>query len=195
MGRYITTTSLKVYRGIAATETADDALLVTLIGAAEAQIDRHTGRTFKAVSTAAAHYFDALRDTSDDRKSLYLDDDLITITAIVNAGTAVATTHYVTEPRNAAPYRTIRLTYLADDMWTWQTSPEDAITVTGRWGYSTAAPADIQQAATRLAAYMYAQKDASSFDVTLLADLGAMTIPGGMPRDVREMLEPYVRIR
>jgi hypothetical protein len=193
---YITTTAFKQYRGITGTSTAGDALIVALIARAQAQVERYTGRVFQAPTTAATHWFDAVRDVSDDRRTLYLDDDLCAITTITNGdGDTVATTHYVPEPRHNAPYRSIRLTALADAHWTYDDAPEDAITVLGRWGYATTAPEDVQQATIRLAAYMYAQKDASTFDVTVMGDWGAMTVPQGMPKDVREILEPYRRLR
>ena len=191
---YVSIPQFKNYRGI--TSTKEDVLLGDLLERAQAQVESYCDRTFAAPSTAATRYYDAVRDVSDDKRTLYLDADLATITTITNGdGTAVATTHYVPEPRNATPYRSIRLTTLADDNWTYTAAPEDAIRVLGRWGYATAAPADVQQATIRLAAYMYAQKDVSTFDVTVMGDWGAMTVPQGMPKDVRELLEPFRRLR
>lgn len=198
MGRYATTTELKLYRGIATTDTADDTLLDALIDRAEDQIDSYCDRLFLAPTTAATHYFDAVRDVSADKKVLYLDDDLATIVTITNNNensTALASTHYTTDPRNDTPYYAIRLTYRADDLWTWSEAPEDAIEVNGRWGYATEVPDDIKHATIRLAAYLYSQKDASVFDVTVIPDAGVMTVPQGLPRDVREILDPYRRIR
>ncbi|MCK9357099.1 MAG: hypothetical protein M0R22_08175 [Dehalococcoidia bacterium] len=191
---YVSIPQFKNYRGI--TSTADDVLIGDLLERAQGQVESYVDRTIVAPTTAATRYYDALRDVSDDRRTLYLDADLASITTITNGdGTAVATTHYVTEPRNAAPYRSIRLTTLADDNFTYTAAPEDAIKVLGRWGYATAAPAAVQQATIRLAAYMYAQKDASVFDVTMFPDAGVMSVPQGMPKDVRELLEPYRRLR
>ena len=191
---YVSIPQFKNYRGI--TSTADDVLIGDLLERAQGQVESYCDRTIVAPTTAATRYYDALRDTSDDRRTLYLDADLASITTITNGdGTAVATTHYVTEPRNAGPYRSIRLTALADDTFTYTAAPEDAIKVLGRWGYSTKAPVAVQQATIRLAAYMYAQKDVSTFDVTMWPDAGAMTIPQGMPKDVRELLEPFRRLR
>ena len=191
---YVSIPQFKNYRGI--TSTKEDVLIGDLLERAQAQVESYCDRTFAAPSTAATRYYDAVRDVSDDKRTLYLDADLASITTITNGdGTAVATTHYVPEPRNATPYRSIRLTTLADDNWTYTAAPEDAIRVLGRWGYATAAPADVQQATIRLAAYMYAQKDASTFDVTMMGDWGAMTVPQGMPKDVRELLEPFRRLR
>lgn len=194
MPRYTSVQQVKLYRGIAASETDDDGLIADLIDRAEHQIDTYCGRTFRAPTTAATHYYDAVRDTSDDRKTLYLDSDLAQVNTIVNAGVTLATTHYTPVPRNATPYYAIRLTSLAAGGWTYNTTQEDAITVTGRWGYQTTAPADIRHAAVRLTAYMYAQKDAQVFDVTMFEG-GAMTIPQGLPADVKVLLEPYRRLR
>jgi len=191
---YVTTTAFKSYRGI--TKTSDDVLIGDIIDRATAQIETYCDRIFVAPTTAATHYFDAVRDTSDDRKTLYLDDDLVTIVTIVNGDDeTIASTHYVPVPRHATPYYQIRLTGLADMLWTYSDAPEDAIEVNGRWGYATSAPADIQHATIRLAAYLYAQKDASVFDVTMMPGQGVMTVPQGFPRDVREILDPYKKLR
>ena len=40
---------------------------------------------------------------------------------------------------------------------------------------------------------MYRQKDASVFDTTAIPDQGVIVSPQGIPRDVRLMLDPYVR--
>jgi hypothetical protein len=193
---YVTLQQFKTYRGITGTSTAGDAFLTDIIARAQQEVETYCDRVFAASTAAATHYFDAIRDVSDDRRTLYLDDDLCAITTIINGdGSTVATTHYVTEPRHGPPYRSIRLTGLSDDNWTYTAAPEDAIQVIGRWGYATTAPADIQQATIRLAAYIYAQKDVSVFDVTVIPDAGVMQVPQGMPRDVRETLEHYRRVR
>ena len=190
---FVTTTSFKQYRGI--NTSANDVLISLLLTRAQAQVESYCDRTFVA-ATAATRYYDAVRDTSDDRRTLYLDDDLATIVTVVNGdGETVATTHYTPEPRHETPYRSLRLTQRADTLWTYDDAPEDAIEVNGRWGYGTSAPADVQHAVIRLAAYMYAQKDVSTFDVSLIAAEGVMTVPQGFPKDVRELLEPYRRLR
>jgi len=194
--RYATLAEVKLYRGVATTHTSDDALLTALITRAVQQIDRHCDRTFSAPTTAETHYFDAVRDVSDDRRTLYLDDDLAEIETVVNGdGKTITNTAYVPEPRNRRPYHAIRLTWDAYGLWTWTTRPEDAIKITGKWAYSTAAPADIKHATIRLAAYMYAQKDSNVYDVTAMPDAGVMTVPQGMPRDVKLILDDYKKLR
>jgi hypothetical protein len=198
MTRYASLAEVKLYRGIPTDTTSDDALLTALIARACSAIDHYCHRVFEAPTTASTHYFDAIRDISDDRRTLYLDEDLCSITTITNnnaTSTAVATTHYTTEPRNVTPYYAIRLNWRADSLWTWSEAPEDAITVYGRWGYATTVPDDIKHATIRLTNYLYSQKDASVFDVTVYPDSGVMTVPQGMPRDVQVILDPYRKLR
>lgn len=192
---YASTAELKLYRGIATASTKDDSLIAVLLGAAQKQIEVYCGRVFEAATTAVTKYFDAIRDITDDGV-LLLDDDLASITAIENGdGTAVTTADYATEPRNRTPYWGIKLKTGASQNWTYEDDAENAIEVKGRWAYSTSAPADIKQATIRLAAYLYAQKDSQVFDVTAFPDAGMMTIPKGMPEDVKQILEPYRRLR
>jgi hypothetical protein len=63
--------------------------------------------------------------------------------------------------------------------------------VAGDWGYSTTAPADIVQATLRLAAFFYRQKDAQVFDTVASPELGVITVPKGIPVDIRLLLDPY----
>jgi len=198
MTHYATLAEVKLYRGIPTATSSDDALLTALITRACKQIDNYCHRLFQAPTTASTHYFDAIRDISDDQRTLYLDDDLCSITTITNnneTSTAVPTTHYVPEPRNVTPYYAIRLNWRADDLWTWSEAPEDAITVNGRWGYATTVPDDIKHATIRLANYLYSQKDAGAYEVTVMADIGALSVPMGMPRDVQVILDPYRKLR
>ncbi len=79
--------------------------------------------------------------------------------------------------------------------YSWEIDPDYEISVAGTWGYAATAPDDIVQAAVRWAAYCYRQKDAQVFDTTASPDLGTITVPQGIPRDVAIMLRPYVRGR
>jgi len=189
---YATLAQLKIYRGIDLGTQTDDAILQNCLDRAQEQIDAYCDRTFEATATSTRS-FDAVRDVSDDGRTLYLDADLAEVTTITN-GTAVAVTKYVTVPVNSTPYREIRLKQSAGELFTYSSDPENAISVRGKWAYSTSAPADIVQATIRLAAYMYAQKDASVFDVTAFPGEGVMTVPQGIPRDVREILDRRVKI-
>lgn len=187
---YTTLSSLKTYLAIAT--TTDDALLTDLIARSGAIIDAYCGRAFEAAADST-RTLDAQRDVSDDRRTLYIDADLAQITNVSNAGVAVAPTAYVPEPRTP-PYYGLRLRIATGLTWTYTTDPEDAISITGRWAYSVSAPADIQQACIRLAAYLYRQRDnAGEIDRPLVTPDGHTLLPGRLPDDIVLMLDPYRR--
>jgi hypothetical protein len=187
---YTTNTAVKTLLGISA--ATDDTLITTLIARAQAWIESFCDQVFEAASDSTRK-FDAIQDV--DGLTLHLDYPLAAITSITNGdGVAVASTEYVAEPRNRTPYHRIRLLGSKCKYWTHVTDPENAIVIVGKWAFSVSAPADVVQACERLAAYMYRQKDSQVFDVTADAETGAVTIPKGMPPDVRQMLLPYRRL-
>jgi uncharacterized phiE125 gp8 family phage protein len=192
---YITLPQLKDYLHIE--EDTDDVLLTHLIERAQGWIEAYTGRIFEA-GADSTRYFDALRDT--EGRELYFDADICAITSVTTnadapgGGTVIPAPDYVTLPRNSAPYYGIRLLGSSAHRWDWTDDPEAGIAVTGRWAYSAAAPADIVQAAARLAGYVYAQKDAQVYDVTASPETGQMVIPRGMPADVKQILDHYRRL-
>jgi len=171
----------------------DDDLLADLLARAQERIDQVAGWAFEAAADAT-HYFDAVDDV--DGRVLFLDDPLCSITSITNNGTALTSDDYVTQPRNKTPWWGIRLKDSSSQSWTFSSTSEDAIEVTGKWAYSETAPADIVHACLRLAGYYYKQRDAQVYDVTASPEMGQITIPQGMPRDVREILTkpPYKRV-
>jgi len=78
--------------------------------------------------------------------------------------------------------------------WTYDEDHENAITIVGKWAYSATAPADITHACTRLAAYLYRQKDnAGDMDRAIVAG-NATILPAKLPSDVAEILKPYRRL-
>lgn len=188
------TTVAEVKRYLDITGTSDDALLASLITSAQAAIDAHCDRTFEAV-TDSTRYFDGLGPHIDG-VTLWLDRDLCSITTVTNGdGNTISGSSYVTWPRNSAdgPFYAIRIKESADTDWTYGTDWENAISIAGRWAYSTSAPDDVRHACTRLAGFYYRQKDAQVFDVTAIPDAGVMTVPVGIPADVKLMLNPYRR--
>jgi len=189
---YISISVLKAYLGISA--TGDDTLLSTLAAAAQRIVEQHTRRVFEyGTATAKAH--DAVADTDSRRRTLFLCDDLCSITSVVNGdGETVTAAQYVTEPRHETPYYALTLLSSANVTWTYVTDPEGAIVVTGKWAYAVTVPADIVQATTRLAAYLYRQKDnAADLDRAIVAG-NATILPATLPADVVRLLEPYRRL-
>ena len=183
---YLTVSDVKEYNDIS--EGADDNLISDLIDAAQKIIDQETGYTWEA-SADSDRTFDAVKDVKG--RYLYLDKPLASITTVTNGdGTEITSTHYVTEPRNDPPYYAIKLKDLSVKYWQRSSdgSPEDAITVTGRWAKSTTAPENIKQACRRLVAYLYALRDSQVFDVTAIPEAGVIQLPKGIPQDVKMLL-------
>ena len=198
---YASVTAVKSYLGIAS--TADDALLTTLLTAAQAAIDAYTHRTFEA-PVDTVRRFDAELDTSEAHTLLDWTPyglDLAQITSIVNGdGVTIPVDAYVLEPRHYPPYYGIKLKvssglYFEDDA---NGDHENAIAVTGRWAYSVTAPADVAHACVRWATYLYRQKDSGVYETTIIPGAGVMEVPMGIPRDVQMLLgrhpgDKYVR--
>jgi len=195
MAAYATSTDVKQYLGINSTLTGDDTLITALILRAQTAIETHTHRTFSSTGVTTRRFTVGM-DT--DGSTLWFDEDLASVSTVKTnadstAPTTVASTEYVTLPRNETPYYGIRLRSDASPEWDYADAPEMGITVAGKWGYSTTPPADIKHACVRLASYYYQQKDAQVFDVTAMPDAGVITVPVGIPADVKMILQPYVK--
>ena len=190
---YTTNTLVKTYLGISG--SGDDTLLTTLIARAQAAIDSYTNRTFEA-SGDTTRKFTVGEDTDGDW--LFIDEDLCDITTVTNNADAsspetVASTKYITYPRNDTPYFALKLINSSSTNWTYTDDAENGITIAGKWAYSESPPDDIIHACIRLAAYYYRQKDAQVFDVTADPQAGVLLVPQGLPSDVKVILDPFVR--
>lgn len=188
---YCTVASLKRYLGISAATTTDDVLLAELIQSADGIIDRMTRRKFEAASDTT-RYFDAVADVFG--YELIFDEDICAITTVTNGDSVVvSSSEYVTMPRNQTPYFGIRILVSANKTWTYVTDRENAISVVGKWAYSSTPPHDIEQASRRLAAYLYRQKDnANDLDRAVVVG-NATVLPTEIPGDVMAMIRPYIR--
>ena len=189
---YLTVNDLRAYLNIEG--SVDDGLLSTLVSAAQKAVESYTRRLFEATADTT-RYFTVGVDTNG--AMLYLDRDLCSITTLTNnadgTGEVLTTSHYTTVPRNETPYYAIKLLTSAGKYWRYTTSAENGITLAGRWAYSITPPLDIVQATRRLAGYYFKQRDAQVFDVTAMPDMGQILIPKGIPADVKQLLNPYIR--
>lgn len=166
----------------------DDDLLTDLLEEAAAYIESRTGKIFEAVTDTRYYRQDAV-----DYVTLRLDEDLITCTELLEGdedSTEIPSTDYWLLPRNEGPpYRRIELKADSDYSWDWTTDGE--ISVTGTWGFSAEAPADIVRAVVILAAYLYRQKDSQTWDVVAVPEAGVVTIPQGVPATVKRIIAKY----
>lgn len=184
---YITLNDLRQYLTSAqfTMSTGDDALLGTIIQAAQSQVEVYCDRYFAgSVGTRTYNrYVAAIRN-----QALYLDEDLQSVVTLVNGNAqTVPSGSAWLEPMNWPPYGLIRL----QSSYVWTFNTDGVISVAGTWGYSLTPPADIVQATKRLAAYHYRNRDAQVFDVTASPELGVITIPKGIPADVKQILDDY----
>lgn len=195
---YTTKDALKVYLGIASAETSDDTLLTEMIARAQAAIDRECRQSFEALADSTRYYLTTSVDAGGavDGRDLILDAPLAALTSVTNGdGELVDSGDTTLLPLNGTPKYAIRLKQSSGLWWTYGDDVEsDLVAVTGRFAYSVSAPVDIVHATTRLAAWFYRQREnANDLDRTII--VGDTTLlPGRWPQDVRELIEPYVRI-
>jgi hypothetical protein len=125
----VTLAQLKRYCGIASTFTTDDALLTRLIIDGEQWAEQVAKRSMKPIIEARTFDY-------QDTRMLYFDDDLLEAISITNGdSTAVTLTDLFYEPRRRYPKYAIGFELSASSLWTYSTTPENAISITGAWGY------------------------------------------------------------
>ncbi len=183
---YASLVNLKDYLGIAT--DGDDNLLGDLLTRSAGIIDAYTDRRFEAET--ATKYF--TKDDVDGKDLILWGYDLLGVTKLVNGdGVEIPSANFRLFPRNDDPKWIIRLD--ESQSWNW-TDSDSEISVTGTWGYSTTAPADITHACVRLAAFMYRQKDTSAdVDRPIVTGDGVTIMPSGLPSDVQKILDRYKR--
>lgn len=185
---YIVLADFKTYLGI--TSADDDTLLSSIFAQAKSTIDAYTQTSFD-VSADSTRYFTYGQHTNGRR--LYFDTWLASSPTTVTNGdaTVISSSDYALQTPNITPYHSMLLKSDANVVWTYDSSPENAISIAGKWGWSTTPPNDIVYAAMRLAAYMYRLKDSQVFEQTAFTELGPIRMKAGLPNDVREILDRY----
>ena len=197
MGRYLGTLQLYAYlfgtsgtiaQGGGTITVDQQSLMGSAINEAERFIDDYTRRNF--AGTAGSVYYNRFTQQSQMAgQAFYLDQDLHTLTGVVNGDTTTIPVGSVwTEPRNAGPpYRMLRLK--SQYSWVWNTDSD--MIVSGTWGFGTVAPAAIVSATEQLAAYYYRLKDVGPGDISGFSEGGEVTYPKGVPDTVKFLLSPY----
>jgi len=183
MTDYCTVTQVKTLGGIS--KSTDDDLLADLVTRASAMIDAYTRRRFAA--RTETRYYTPTVDVSG--QTLYLDDDLLSITTLTNYDSEVPAEGFSLLPLNLTPKNRVKL----KSDYSWSYAAEDAegsISILGTWGYSATAPDDIEQAACRLALWLYKQREAP-FNRTGNTLTGEYEVPTGMPADIKAILAGY----
>lgn len=192
MGNLTNAGAIKALKNI--TTTGDDGLLETLAAEATAIIEGYTQRSFEAVPGTLV--LDAAYPTVTER-TLFFGQDMVSVASVTNGdGTVIPSTAYRLLPANASPKYGVELKSGAAYAWTQGTDgPEGAITVVGSLGfcYEGDRPQDVIGAATKLAAWLYDNRDNKGERVQL-AD-GTSILPSEAPAMVMRVLSRYVRTR
>ena len=194
---YTTVSALTAYLGISSSD--DNALLADCITRASRMLDEAAGQTFGATSDAT-YTFDAVMDVHDGRLLTFDGRYACAITSVTNGdGVSVAASEYTTEPRNTPPYYGLTLKRNSSQVWTFSDAPEDAISITARWACTPNADgtpsAAIVQAAVRLAAWLYRQKDThADADRVIQTGDGMTVLPMQLPKDVQDIIAPWRRL-
>ncbi len=117
---------LRTRLGLASTDTADDQRLLTALQAAAAHIERTANRRFCPRRAAIQHNYSSSLE-------LLLDDDLLELISLTNGdGSSITLTDIIPVP-DEAPFGFLRLT--GGSAFNWNTSPLQAVTVSGIWGW------------------------------------------------------------
>lgn len=199
---YITASDLKNYMKISG--NSDDTQLGYFADRAQHIIEEFTNRIFEAAADTT-RYYTPIVDRSYygmgydgslvDAYTLDLRCDLCQLTSIVNGdGTTIPTNQVTFRPLNVIPTNFIHIKSSSGYFWTYTGSPEGSVAITGRFAYSTTAPANIVQAALRIGAYLYRQRDGTpDSDRPIVSADGVVLSAPRVPSDVMELLRSYRR--
>jgi hypothetical protein len=194
---YITVAQFKTNLGI--TDSTDDAIIQVWINCAQKTIDSYTGRTFEAAADSTKKFTPLREDWGGtlwwDGVTLGLQLDLCQLTSITNGdGNLIPTTAVVLLPQNMSVKTAIKIKSNTQYVWTYTGSPDESISIVGRWAYSITAPDDIVGTCYELAKYLYQNRESnpSSSQQIISAD-GVALAPNEIPRTIISLMSPYVR--
>ena len=161
-----------------------DAIVDEQIEAASREIDRLTSRRFIPLTAAKSYDW----PQKDPRRAwvLYLEEDLLSVSALTKDGTdvtAIASTDYFLEPSVlGSPYSRIEIDLGSTSFYSAKDTHQRQIVVTGSWGYSndTVAASGLSAILSSTTATAITLKDGSKADVgdTLLLETEQMFVSG-----------------
>ena len=178
-------------------DTSADALLQLAIEAASRRIDAYCDRRFWTPTLPEERLFD-----TSGGGVLEFDVDLHALDEVVNGdGTVVDPADYWLLPANTRPKWGIRLKPTSGVMWELDPdgNAEQAVSVSGWWGYSASPPPAVASVALRLAVYYHQRRAQSGVQSVSIGDYsvsygstggdGLGDIPAGLAVD----LDPFRR--
>jgi hypothetical protein len=178
-------------------DSVDDTLLESTIGAASRLIDGYCGRDFTTASGTASRDF-----APTGRYEYLLIDDVTAIVSVridddldYSFGTTLTTDDWQAEPLNSRsagqswPYT--RLLPLEDGYWPLGRTGRRTVKVTGTFGWP-AVPEPVRQAAILQSSRLFSRYD-SPLGVAGFGELGVVRV-GRLDPDVQMLLEPFRKI-
>jgi len=194
MPNYTTTSLVKASLGIPSGTTSEDAYIEDAIDAAEDEINNFCDRTFVADGSATARVYQPSTNV------LVYTDDFYTTTSLVvkqddsndgTYGTTLTITSDFIVVGNSAPFNCIRS---VSSPFPRYTSNRPTVQVTAKWGYKTAVPSAVAQAALILSARLF-QRRSSPLGVMagVVNDFGPIRVSRIDP-DIQRLLAGYRRI-
>jgi len=185
---YATLAEIKAYLTITSTNSTDDGAIEDMVEMASRLIDAETHRTFYA--RTETHYFDY---TSS--RSLYMDDDLLTITALTNGDdTVITSADYNLFPLNKSPKNEIRIKQSSTYYWDsdGDSNTEGVISVAGTWGYSATVPDNIKHACISIVISAYHRRYGEGVEgVATITAAGVVITPRDIPADAWAIIRSY----
>lgn len=176
--------------------TSDDDFLYDCIHDASDIITDYCRRWFYEVETT--HYFHSEDDVDHDTSELILNDlDLLSVTSITvdNGGTALTSSEYVLYPRHSSPKSVIRLKENSSNTWSYSSTPEDSIAVTGKWGFNegTVPIRPIRRACVHIVEWLYLERLNPMTGTVVMPNQGGLVIPVDLPKKATDILNRYRR--
>jgi len=185
---YASLAEVKAYINTSSTNAGDDAVIEDMVEMASRLIDAETHRTFYA--RTETHYFDYT-----SLRSLFMDDDLLTITTITNGDAlTIASTEYNLYPLNKTPKNEIRLKKASTYYWCLDGNSNDeaVITVAGTWGYAATAPDHIKHACISIVISAYHRRYGEGVEgVANITAAGVVVTPRDIPADAWGIIKSY----
>jgi hypothetical protein len=133
---YITTSDFKAFQRVTSTDAADDLVIDAIVENTSRFIDDYTGRHF--YPTIETRLYDIPNSNFPDRDTIFLDEDLLSLTTLTNGDLSVITnTDYIVNPVNSTPYYSVKLRNTSNISWQSNAagSSEQCISVNGVWGF------------------------------------------------------------
>lgn len=192
MTDYASLEDVRQYGNFKTIDEANDPLLDSLIPQVSRLIDKLTGRSF-APSADMTQYVPFSEVEGRDLFLGCLNDPLLSITTLTNGdGTTIANTEYLLLPRGAERYHTIRLKEASDVDWEEDSDGDSFIAITGKWGYSTAVPDDINLATIQAVLFVFKQrKTIETSERAQVGGDGIVLMPSMLPKITLEVIKQY----